>query len=154
MAWYDSEEAGGTAPAEVPPGNGWLSDTGSQTIASGSLAPLSWPSVDEDTSDYFDAGAPTRLTIPAGKGGVYLLEFGAQFSASAAGDERVFNIRKNDSLLWQLYSVPRASFLRMEVMRTFRFVDDDYIHVQAYQDSGGDLDVFSARHLRITRLSA
>lgn len=64
---------------------------------SGTFFFVSFDAVNYNIGTLWSAGAPTRLTIPTGFGGLWLLEGYAQFGANATGS-RAIKFRKNASI--------------------------------------------------------
>lgn len=115
---------------------------------------MTWTNGEEqwDTSAFHDGGTGTRITIPAGKGGYYLVNFGVGWDANA-NNRRVANILKNNTD--NLFSVETTSgttyYPSLYGSYVVSLAAADYIEVQVYQDSGGTINtgksVFQAIYL-------
>lgn len=59
-----------------------------QTLNDNSLTTVSWDTEDEDTDGFWAIGAPTVVTIPANKGGLYAITFSVDNAAVLAAGAR------------------------------------------------------------------
>ena len=123
-----------------------LTNTSAQSISNGTYTALNFQSEIYDTDGFHDNSVDnTRLTIPAGKGGKYLLTTQANFASNASGF-RAIAIMKNGSASQIAYAnsnpISGSSF-------TFAFscvvdaVATDYFEMNVYQSTGGSLNVNS-----------
>lgn len=109
--------------------------------------PISWTSVDSvmgDPDAFWSAGAPTRVTIPAGLGGVYSLEVSADFDQNATGHRRLLLNHRNSggTLIRQKLNQglpPAANACIFGLPYINRMAPGDYIEVSTLQTSGGNL---------------
>lgn len=124
------------------------------SLTNATTAKMTWTNGEEqwDTSAFHDGGTGTRITIPAGKGGYYLVNFGVAWDANA-NNRRVANILKNNTD--NLFSVETTSgttyYPSLYGSYVVSLAVADYIEVQVYQDSGGTINagksVFQAIYL-------
>ena len=115
---------------------------------------MTWTNGEEqwDTDAFHDGGTGTRITIPTGKGGYYLVNFGVAWDANA-NNRRVANILKNNTD--NLFSVETTSgttyYPSLYGSYVVSLAAADYLEVQVYQDSGGTISagksVFQAIYL-------
>jgi hypothetical protein len=95
-----------------------------------------------DNGGYWSGGAPTRITIPTGKSGKYLIWVAVEWSANAVGI-RIADLRVNGSSVIHYVSQSAASAL--ETGQVFCFTMDlnagEYIEARVYQTSVGDLTI-------------
>lgn len=89
----------------------------------------------------------SRLTVPTGLGGVYLITFSGQWGLSATG-RRQFELKVNGVTTIALdtdVSTADANVPNRATLATvYQLVPTDYVEVYAYQDSGGALDLNAA----------
>lgn len=134
-----------------------VTTTGSQTPATGTDTAIQFDTEGAggfDTDGFHDnVTNNTRLTIPAGKGGKYLINFVATFDGNATGVRDVW-IRKNGS---DANLVTRAGYNRQtasasgNTMATTVVLDlaaGDYIEVMVVQTSGVGLPIGNGAQLR------
>lgn len=109
-----------------------------------------WTAFTWDT-ETFDNGAmhstvsnTERITIPAGLGGVYVVSAIGGFVASASGAERGYRIFLNGTT--SIANI-RSGFLHATLVNLtalpavlWEFSATDYVELQGYQDTGGNLD--------------
>jgi hypothetical protein len=121
-----------------------VTNTSAQSISNGAYTALNFQSEIYDTDGFHDnATNNTRLTIPTGKGGKYLLTCQANFASNSSGF-RAIAIMKNGSASQIAYAnsnpISGSSF-------TYAFscvvsaVATDYFEMNVYQSSGGSLNV-------------
>jgi len=120
--------------------------TADQSIANSTATLISWNNELYDTDAYHDNSTnPTRITIPTGLGGKYLISTTLPYSQNAVG-QRVGYINKNGSLLYLTaqgnLSATIGTFV--DYVYTAELVAGDYIEIQTFQDSGGALNVLGA----------
>jgi hypothetical protein len=141
--------SGGTAPewgaaSSTPTFVGCKVTRGSaQTIANSTWTTINWDSEVFDTDGFHDnATNNSRLTIPTGKGGKYLINLQARFDTNATGI-RALIINKNGTNEYQLMIVPATSGDRslIAVSTVLNLVAGDYVYAQCLQSSGGNLNI-------------
>lgn len=123
-----------------------VTNTSAQSISNGTYTAINFQTEVFDTDGFHDNSVNnTRLTIPAGKGGKYLITGQANFASNSSGF-RAIAIMKNGSASQIAYAnslpISGSSF-------TFAFscvvsaVATDYYEMNVYQSSGGSLNVNS-----------
>lgn len=118
-------------------------NTGSQTITTATWTALTLNSERFDTDAFHSTSANTeRFTIPSGLGGKYLINANIGFAANTTG-QRGVRLRLNDAttLAQDLRETMSDGALgtRMAISCVYELVATDYIEVEVWQDSGGDL---------------
>jgi hypothetical protein len=93
-----------------------------------------------DTDAFHTGGSPTRVTIPAGKAGYYLVLGTVTYATNASG-QRQCNILKNGGSLFANTSYPSGGIVQVKASGIINLAVADYIELQGYQDSGGSLNV-------------
>jgi len=94
-----------------------------------------------DTDGFHDNSTNnTRITIPSGKGGKYLIHGSTFFSANATG-ERNAQIFKNNAEVKTAFTVPNASAnCNVFVTAVLNLAVTDYVELVISQSSGGALN--------------
>ena len=120
--------------------------TADQSIANSTQTAISWNVEVYDTDAYHDNSTnPTRITIPAGLGGKYLISTTLPYVASAVG-QRVGYIHINGSLTYLTaqgnLSATVGTFV--DYAYTANLTAGDYIEISTFQDTGGALNVLGA----------
>lgn len=126
----------------------------SQTIGTGSTAVVTFDTEDDDTDAYHDGGTPTRLTVPTGLGGVYVIVGQGAYSSDTIG-KRVLDLRVNGSTFINTNSIdPDGGLLdpTFQVVGLWPLAAGDYVELTTFQNSGGNLTL-SAAMLRMYRIS-
>ena len=85
----------------------------------------------------------SRLTVPAGKGGVYTISAAVRWAANALG-RRILSIRLNGATTVGSVEQPvsdGANEARQTCSAIFRFVAGDFIEVTVFQNTGGNLNI-------------
>jgi len=118
-------------------------NTTAQTLSSGTATAISFNAEEFDTDAFHDNSTNnTRITIPTGKGGKYIIISAIVFASNTTGI-RTISIYKNGSSLLDTYQhapTPSAA-ARCEVTNILSLNAGDYIETYAAQQSGGNLDV-------------
>jgi hypothetical protein len=117
--------------------------TTAQSLANGTSTAITFNAEEFDTDAFHDNSTNnTRITIPAGKAGKYLIIAAITFASSGTGI-RTISVYKNGSGAFENFQhapTPSAA-LRGEVSGILNLSVSDYLEVFANQQSGGNLDV-------------
>jgi hypothetical protein len=128
--------------------------TAGENISNAAWDAIAWDAVTETNVTFWSAGAPTRLTIPSGAGGWYIVEGGVYWAtAGTGGTERRVGIWDSGSaLVAATYNEPWSGLFQ-SVTAICYLSAADYVDLRAYQDSGGVVACSgSVTHLSIARL--
>jgi hypothetical protein len=145
----DSGEATGlvwAAPGPSTAAGCSLKNSANQTISNATYTAFPFDGEDFDTDGYHDnATNNSRITIPAGKGGKYIVSGRVTWQSNAT-DQRRIQIRLNGSatavdLFTTGTSVAGEPFT-MQTTRYLSLVATDYIEMFIYQASGGNLTAY------------
>jgi hypothetical protein len=122
-----------------------LERTSSQTISHDTVTIVQWQTAIFDDATFWFPNTPTRLTIPTGHDGLYIIGTTLRFTnADFTGDRTVSQIKKNSTLM------PGASseivnggsgWPAMHVSIIDKAVAGDYYESEAYHDQGSDQTV-------------
>ena len=119
--------------------------TASQTINNATETALTFNAEDYDTDAFHDNSTNnTRMTIPTGKGGRYLVTATSAFLNNATGQRTVY-IYKNGSTLLNTAQLPGVSGTIDAFVTTSYVVNvsaADYLEIKVFQNSGGTLTMF------------
>lgn len=89
----------------------------------------------------WSVGAPTRLTVPTGMGGFYLIGGHNQWAANATGT-RALAVKLNNSKFIARSLVGGQNVLQEQSITTaYQLAAGDYVELIVYQSSGGALNV-------------
>jgi len=122
-----------------------LTKSGSQSLGNAAGVIIDWDTELFDT-DGFHSGSSSRLTVPTGKGGKYLVGCMGKFAANATG-YRNTSIRLNGTTYINGSSganVGASGSAQTINIFARSFAAGDYIEVDAYQNSGGNLNFESS----------
>jgi len=113
-----------------------------QTIANNTDVALTFDSEFFDTDSFHSTATNTsRLTIPSGKGGKYLLSGAVSWNGSASGTIRAIKIFKNGSILNQISQTDStADGAILPASCVYSLVATDYLEIYVRQNTGGNLD--------------
>ena len=118
--------------------------TSGQSISNATATAVTFNSEVFDTDGFHDNSTNnSRITIPSGKAGKYLLTAQVSFAANATG-ARIIKIYKNGSLLMLGNVLSAAPSTDFTVINNTTLVDaavGDYFEVFAEQSSGGNLNL-------------
>jgi predicted carbohydrate-binding protein with CBM5 and CBM33 domain len=122
----------------------FLTKSVAQSTANNTLTAITFDVEELDTDGFHSTATNTsRITIPAGKGGKYLIIAQVTFGANTTG-ARYFKVIKNGGADGHDIEIPTSSvsnangFAQQSILS---LVATDYIEIQAGQSSGGSLNV-------------
>ena len=140
-----------TPAASTPTFVGALAKGNTQTISDNTQTTLSFGNADVyDTDNFHDTTTNnSRLTIPTGKGGYYLV-WGSCTWANNSSGTRSLTALKNGSALNEVY-VNWLGTGSGQYTQLFSVVVNlaagDYIQMRVYQTSGGNLDIYGDNNI-------
>lgn len=121
-----------------------LYNSANLTVANATWTTVNWNSEVYDTDSYHSTSSNTsRITIPAGKGGKYLIFCNLTYDNNGTGI-RWTRLLINGSEDYRLYG-PRPSADGASSYHLFQIKDltaGDYLEINTQQTSGGNLDLF------------
>lgn len=133
-------------PQAIVESGGAITDVGAQirrttnqAIGNGTTTAVSFDTEDYDTDGFFAGGNPTRLTIPSGLGGTYIVS--GVFWWQTGNNSTMIGVRKNgnDTIIANSEGQePNLTNARNSICGVMRLVADEYIELCAWQNSGGD----------------
>jgi len=139
----DSSTATGlkwAAPAAASFVGASIYNTASFTLANNTATRITMNTEFFDTDAFHDTSTNTaRMTIPAGKGGKYLVCMGGGFEASGTGFRAIFLYKNNNSHIDLLSEAPTANTVKIGRSVIIDLVAGDFIELFAQQTSGGNL---------------
>ena len=119
--------------------------TANQSLANVTLTAVTFDGTDILDTDSFHnpASNNSRMTIPAGLGGKYLIQAQIQWSSNSTGGREV-QIYKNGATVLQYIQEDAEGSLNMSISGTYGLVATDFVEIRAYQSSGGALDIWAS----------
>jgi hypothetical protein len=95
---------------------------------------------------------PSRLTVPVGANGLYLVLAYVDWASSAAGNGRIARLMKNGVTEIVRQSMgPTTAFLPVNLLHALQqLVAGDYLTVEVFQDSGGNLNTVATNPSRFS----
>jgi hypothetical protein len=117
-----------------------------QSIASASATAVALNTEQADAAGFHDnATNNSRLTIPAGKGGLYLVGGAIRFNTAAAGTRRYLGLRANGTTTLGEFEQPAtASFPTCFGAVVVFLSATEYVEMLAFQDSGGAVNLINS----------
>jgi hypothetical protein len=147
----DSAEATGLKWAAPAGGSTFVGckayKSANQTLSNATATMITFDSEFFDTDAIHSTSTNTsRFTVPAGKGGKWQLSTTLAYDANSTGFRQI-RIVKNGTNFNNLIAVPvTADGTHMSHTDIFELVATDYIELQAYQNSGGNLSILSTNY--------
>lgn len=122
-----------------------------QSTTSGTLADISFGNESFDTDGYHDNTTnPTRLTVPAGLAGLYMITGQITWTAVASSDNRILRLRKNGAtdVSEAIQKSINTAGLNdsMQIVGQLQLVAGDYIELRVRQSSGAALDTVGGEY--------
>jgi hypothetical protein len=115
-----------------------------QTISNATYTLITWNQENFDTDGFHDVSTNTsRITIPAGKGGYYKIDFYIQVDSSTAGT-RNFYLNKNGTQIPYMVLQPGNQNPSVNLSYVMNLVAGDYIEIETFQTSGGSATFLKA----------
>jgi len=117
-------------------------DSSNQAISNGVTTALTFNSEYFDTDGYHSTSTNTsRLTVPAGKAGYYLMTAQGTFAKNATGGRSII-FYKNGAYLRYSSDIAGSSnfYVGNEMTVVYYLAEADYIELFTYQNSGGTLN--------------
>lgn len=128
---------------------------GPQSMTSGQVVSIMYDMPVDDNAGFWKDGHKDRLTVPAGLGGLYLVNWCSSFAAHATGT-RVTYLRVNGfNTSHQFAQNPSGTSATSNVfMVMLRLNPGDYVTVAQYQNSGTSLATTNQSYpfLSLTRI--
>lgn len=116
-----------------------------QSISNATVTALTLNAEDLDIGSLHDnVTNNTRLTIPTGGNGFYVIIVSTQFAASVTGSRQLIVQKNGANVQFATLSAVGASVEVMSVPYAAALVATDYIEFSVFQDSGGALNAGSA----------
>jgi hypothetical protein len=142
----DSAQATGLkwAPAPAPAFVGCvLVDSATQSIPNNTSTSVTWDSEQLDTDNFHSTVTNTsRITIPAGKGGKYLIFGGVAYDNNTTG-YRNTQLYKNGANVRIFGMTASAQYPSSQIQTTILdLVATDYLEIISEQNSGGSVTIF------------
>jgi hypothetical protein len=113
--------------------------------------------VEIDSDNFFNSAQPTRLTVPAGLGGVYMVVARGSFSANAGG-MLAAGFRLNGTAIKGITREVATNLVALTATEIIRLEAGDYLELRMFQDSGATISAFGGlsyeSSLMMTRLGA
>ena len=122
-----------------------LSKSAAQSVSNATWTAISWDLENYDTDAFHDVSTNnTRITIPAGKGGKYLIAANLYTPANSAGS-RLLKYTKNGTDSYYGNWGPASAVHSTSIVgsQVFNLTAGDYIEVAIYQDTGTSINVNS-----------
>lgn len=134
LKWATPTSGGSTAKGCALYGNGDISVSSSTSVT------INWPNEFFDTDGYHSTSSNTsRITIPTGLGGVYMVTGKVSWNTTnTGGDRRSVSINKNGAG-WQNVAYAPTSYTGGVFASIMQLVAGDYLELIVWQDSGSTL---------------
>lgn len=117
--------------------------SGAVTIANGTETTINWDAEHYDTDSIHSTSSNTsRLTVPTGKGGKWLMVAHCEFGDGGSAGYMSVNVYKNGDLLNYNYMYRQASYASaLNTSNIYDLAAGDYIELKFTQNSGGNLGI-------------
>jgi hypothetical protein len=138
LAWASPASSGFVGVSLYKSGN-------SQNITNSTATAITWDSENFDTDAFHDNSTNTsRITIPAGKNGKYLIMAQYKWDDNTSGLDRVMYIYKNGVSSGALgSSVTKGYYPTNFISTIYDLVATDYLEIFAFQTSGTTREIYA-----------
>lgn len=127
-----------------------VTNTAAQTIVNNTRTALTFDTETVDVGGMHSTSSNTsRLTVPSGGQGLYVIGGACEFVANATGI-RDIELRINGSVYFagsQIASAGASATTLMNVTGVYPLVDGDYVELTVVQTSGGNLNTGTSHQL-------
>jgi hypothetical protein len=118
--------------------------TTNQTLSNATSVTINFNNETIDSDGFHDNSTNnSRLTVPTGKGGKYLVSGTMIFQGNASGI-RIIQIAKNGTVYGETYALGYNSSQSMNAQMILDASAGDYFTLKLYQNTGGNLDTLGA----------
>lgn len=143
----DSAEATGlkwTTPASGTTFAGaYVTNSTNPSIANNTLTTLAFNTETYDTNAYHDNSTNnSRITIPSGKAGYYLVTAGGQWELNSAGRRELYLHKNGSSIAGNEVTANAAAYPTNALSVPVLLAVGDYLEIKLYQSSGGNLPYY------------
>ena len=126
-----------------------VSNSADQSINNATYTTLTFNTEVFDTDTFHSTSSNTgRFTVPVGKAGYYEIYANVVYGKTSATGDRDFRLLKNGNVLVYAGEVPgsTAAVPTLSLQYIANLAEGDYIEIQASQESGGSLTVFTSAY--------
>lgn len=114
------------------------------TIATATVTALAFNQETYDTNTYHDTATNnSRITIPSGKAGYYMVTFNAQWDANAVGRREAILYLNGTGIMESEVTASASAYPTPMISYPILLTVGDYLQIQVYQSSGGNLILYS-----------
>ena len=134
-----------------------IKKSANQSISNNTFTLITFNQEDFDTSSFHDNSTNnTRITIPTGKGGYYLITGVVSFEANVTGTRAVTLLKNGGSSIYLFFQPPNDTGSGLIVPFTYiaAAAAGDYFELEAYQASGTSLNVKTETNWQVQFLGA
>lgn len=113
-----------------------------QSLSSGATVAIQFDTAPENPRGMWSAGLPSRLTVPAGGGGTYVIGAAAMFQQHGTGNRQLaIEISGSTQIRQTIPSIGSGLATRVNIHYMANLSPGEYVSVTARQDSGTTLNL-------------
>lgn len=131
-------------PASTPTFSGCaLTQSSAQSISNSTQTDLTFDTETFDTDAYHSTSSnTTRITIPSGKGGYFLVTARVAYASNSTGSRGLWLLKNGATYLGTSFGQPASTgdLTTIQINQIVNLAVGDYITMNAYQSSGGSLN--------------
>jgi hypothetical protein len=114
------------------------------TIANATFTAVAFSAEKYDTDNFHSTSTNTsRITIPSGKAGKYLITGKLNFNSNATGYRQIAIYKNGSSLSYNAFAVVNGNVTGVTIVSLDSLAEGDYLELFGYQTSGGNLNTES-----------
>lgn len=113
-----------------------------QLVGNATISVINWLGVQSQTDTFWAAGSPSRLTVPANLGGLYLVTCNPIFDINGTGG-RYASLSKNGVTVFDVVNSGGSAswYTQMKLAMPVILVPGDYLEVSVYHTAGVGLNL-------------
>ena len=132
----------------------YVTNSTNTTVANNTLTTLAFNTETYDTNTYHDTSTNnSRMTVPSGKAGYYLITANGQWDLNAVGRRELYIHKNGASVGGQEVTASASAYPTNSPSLVLSLAVGDYIEIKLYQGSGGNITYYS-QQFQISYLGA
>jgi hypothetical protein len=132
-----------------------LNNNTTQSLSNGTNTAISFQAESFDTDAYHSTSTNiSRITVPAGKAGYYLINGCIMYASNSSGQRQVNVYKNGGNVAARTVIASSGGVTQINISFVLSLAVADYVELYGYQDSGGALNVVNDTPGQVTYFSA
>ena len=132
----------------------YVTNSTNTTVANNTLTTLAFNTETYDTNTFHDNSTNnSRMTVPSGKAGYYLVTAYGQWDVNAVGRRELYLHKNGSSVAGQEVTASASAYPTNSLATPILLAVGDYLEVKLYQGSGGNV-IYYSQSFQVSYLGA